>query len=95
MTVATLMCAPSVRSGRWSTDDGACEPVLNAVLLSGTSEDMADPSHRTTFVTLNELHAVVGDDHVDSARSRLDQHAQEGCRGERGHPPLDAGKHQL
>lgn len=59
MTVATLMCAPSVRSGRWSTDDGACEPVLNAVLLAGTSEDMADPSHRTAFVTLNELHAVV------------------------------------
>jgi hypothetical protein len=53
MTVATLMCAPSVRSGRWSTDDGACEPVLNAVLLAGTSEDMADPSHRTTFVTID------------------------------------------
>ena len=74
---------------------GLGEPMLDAVCLADAAEDMADPSQRPALVTLNKLYAVVGQDGVDPVGHRLDQHAQEGCRGERGRPPLDAGKNQL
>src|SRR3546814_10513661 len=69
--------------------------MLDAVLLADTAEDMADPSQCAALVTLHELHAVVGQDGVDPVGNRLDQHAQEGCRGELGRPSIDAGEHQL
>src|SRR3546814_10672670 len=68
--------------------------MLDAVLLAYTAEDMADPSQCAALVTLHELHAVVGQDGVDPVDNRLDQHAQEGGRGERGCAARDGGAEQ-
>ena len=71
---------------------GLGEPMLDAVLLAGAPEDVLDPSLPAVLIALDELYAIVGKDGVDLVGHRLDEHMQEGCRGQFGGFAIEPGE---
>ena len=69
--------------------------MLDAVVLAGATEDVADPALRDTLVAIDELDAIVGQDGVDLVGHCLDQRLEEGRGCEFGGFAIDPGEHEL
>lgn len=73
---------------------GLGEPMLDAILLGDTTEDVREDQARAAL-ELSELHAIVGQHGMDFVGHYADQRLEEAGCHHLGGPAINAGEDQL